>query len=684
MWFRIQAGNFSDIHNLEDIVFIYGSGPINLAKGEIKRFSIALLLGENLDDLLTTAETVQRIYNANYRFFRPPLKPNVVAVPGDRKVTLYWDAKSEESIDPITGKDFEGYVIYRSTDPTFNDIQTITDGKGAKFLYEPLKDVNGNECKWDVAFREEPFTDLNGNLKYDVGEPYVDMNGNGQWDPSAPDYWKGYHPVAYQGRGIHYFLGNNRGLVHSYVDSNNVINGQTYYYAVVAYDHGDSLGIPPSETTKKINIDPITNTLQFDVNTVMVIPGPRTSGYIVTPTNTKSLIHESGIGNGDVTLEVLNDLIIEQNSEYRLFFEDSLKEGNKKIYGKNYSVLKLTPIEDKNIAFYDTNFTKLSHQFISDDSYLEVKDEAGNTYVKDLDYVINFERGIIRRTSNSSMNLNKKYSVKYRYYPIYQSRLLNGEDGNPVVDGLKLKVVDNPVLKIDSMQTKWIKGKCNYTFRVDKATIGGKIIPNEADYEIHFSNSFIDSAMVLVSGRLVKVPVKYSVKDVTTGVAKSVLTYLKENALTRDSNYTAGEEIIFFKPGSTGKTSDTTTWGVIFYQPVNQTLSHQLKETSFTSEHCDLLDQLMSFISKLKLHDLMHRWLNLDLMILLLFLTLMLLLMILNRLINCQDKIEVREGFILKIFLPNVQLEFSLLQVNSFKLFIIPLHLKTVENSGIY
>ncbi len=567
MWYRVQAGNFSDIRQLEDIVFIFGSGPITLSKGEIKRFSMALLLGENLDDLLTTAETVQRIYNANYRFFRPPLKPNVVAVPGDRKVTLYWDSRAEESIDPITGKDFEGYVIYRSTDPTFNDIQTITDGKGAKFLYEPLKDIQGNECRWDVDQRPEPFTDKNGNLKYDVGEEYVDINGNGQWDPIAPDYWKGYHPVPYQGRGIQYFLGNNRGLVHSYVDSNKVINGQIYYYAVVAYDHGDSLGIPPTETTKKITVDPITNQLQFDVNTVMVIPGPRASGYIITPTSTKSLVRESGIGNGDISLEVLNDLIVEHNSEYRLFFRDSLISGNRRIPGKNYSVLKLTPVVDKNITFYDTNYTKLSYQNVSDDNYLEVKDENGRVYTIGVDYVINFERGIIRRTSTSSMALNKKYSIKYRYYPIYQSQLLNGEDGNPTIDGLKLKIVDNPVLKIDSIRTGWIKGKCNYTFRVDRATIGGRIIPNEADYEIHFSDTFIDSAMILVTGRLVKVPVKYSVKDVTTGVPQPILTYLKENALTRDTNYTAGEEIVFFKPGSTGRTTDTTTWGVIFFQP---------------------------------------------------------------------------------------------------------------------
>ena len=30
--------------------------------------------------------------------------------------------------------------------------------------------------------RPEPFTDLNGNGEYDVGETYVDTNGNGQWD----------------------------------------------------------------------------------------------------------------------------------------------------------------------------------------------------------------------------------------------------------------------------------------------------------------------------------------------------------------------------------------------------------------------------------------------------------------------------------------------------------------------
>ena len=139
MWNRSVPRNFGAIQQSADIVFIFGSGYISLAPRETKRISMALLLAEDLDGLLTTAKTVQTIYNKNYQFFRPPITPHLTAVPDDKKVTLYWDTMAEQSVDPITGKDFEGYVIYRSTDPAFNDIQTVTDGKGARFLTEPLK-----------------------------------------------------------------------------------------------------------------------------------------------------------------------------------------------------------------------------------------------------------------------------------------------------------------------------------------------------------------------------------------------------------------------------------------------------------------------------------------------------------------------------------------------------------------
>ena len=45
------------------------------------------------------------------------------------------------------------------------------------------------------------------------------------------------------------FLGDNSGIQHKYIDTD-VVNGKKYFYALVAYDVGDSeLDIFPSENT---------------------------------------------------------------------------------------------------------------------------------------------------------------------------------------------------------------------------------------------------------------------------------------------------------------------------------------------------------------------------------------------------------------------------------------------------
>ncbi len=60
---------------------------------------MCILFGENLNDLVLNAEISTRIVEADYRFAQPPAKPVVTAVPGDKRVTLYWDTRAEESID---------------------------------------------------------------------------------------------------------------------------------------------------------------------------------------------------------------------------------------------------------------------------------------------------------------------------------------------------------------------------------------------------------------------------------------------------------------------------------------------------------------------------------------------------------------------------------------------------------
>lgn len=57
IWNRNIPGSFNQITNDADIVFTFGSGYISLKKGESKRISMAFLFGEDLNDLLTTAET---------------------------------------------------------------------------------------------------------------------------------------------------------------------------------------------------------------------------------------------------------------------------------------------------------------------------------------------------------------------------------------------------------------------------------------------------------------------------------------------------------------------------------------------------------------------------------------------------------------------------------------------------
>ncbi|HEX2867938.1 MAG TPA: hypothetical protein VHO03_12890 [Ignavibacteriales bacterium] len=534
MWTRSIPGTFSPIPNKNDIVFNYGSGYISLKKGETKRISMALLFGENLNDLLTSAETVQDIYNKNYNFFKPPDLPKVTAVPGDKKVTLYWDSEAENSKDPITGNDFEGYVIYRSTDPTFTDILKISDGKGASFLSEPLKDLQGYDARWDKV-----------------------------------NDWKGYHPVAYQGRGVHYYLGDNTGLVHSFVDSNNVINGQTYYYAVVAYDHGDSLGIPPSETTKKITLDPVTSQFKFDANTVQVIPGPRASGYMLPEINNGSnLLHESGTGNGKISFSVVNDLLV-KDSEYRLTFSDTMRVAGKLVQAKNYSLSSTNPVTESFRAF-NGKFTSLNNSNIVKDDVLKVTDDNGTVYTEGSDYIISYTRGAVQRLDNSRMPDGGTFKITYHYFPVFESTSLSGDDSNPVFDGVSLKIIDEKDIEIDTSRSGF-NGK-NTNLRFSSKLYGyGKTVKLPLDYEVTFSSQNVDSTFIVSNSKLAKIPVNFTVKDITSGVPAPVTSMLVEQFQTRNDRWDIGEELVFFKPGSKGTQRDTLSWSIKLLGPQDTT-----------------------------------------------------------------------------------------------------------------
>ncbi len=333
IWQRIHPpGNFSEITLNADNLFLYSSGPFPLHVGETQRFSMALLYGEDEPDLRRNAVVVQQIYNNNYSFAKPPQKPNLTAIPGNNRVTLYWDTNAERSIDPVYGVDFEGYKIYRSTDPGFNEIRSITDSYGNTVLNKPLA-----QC------------DLKDGLK-------------------------GPHPIAFgeeigQSSGAAMNMGDDTGLFHSWVDST-VQNGQTYYYALVSYDKGydidfykrgisdieDLQPISPTECTSIIDVDLTGNVTFIDDNCAKVTPNAPSAGFRNAFID-EGIRHVSGNGSGEVWIEILDQLAVKEGNSHRITFDDTSSVFTTySLYGLSasemiYANSKLLNGEDHNYVF---------------------------------------------------------------------------------------------------------------------------------------------------------------------------------------------------------------------------------------------------------------------------------------------------------------------------------------------
>ncbi len=271
--------------NNYNIGFLFASGPFRLAAGQTERFSLALAYGADLTELANNTRTVQQIYNANYRFATPPKTPTLTAETGDGFVQLSWDDVAENGADPVTGEfDFEGYRIYRSTDPDFRDPQVITTGTGSG----PLG--NGKPiAQFDLKNGVSGFSDLSIE-------------------------------------GVSYYLGTDSGLTHTWTD-NTVTNGQAYYYAVTAYDRGsEAFNFYPSENA----ITPSRTArggLVLPSNVVEVRPNPKVQGFVAATTDTAA--HVSGVGSGSVGIQVVNSSLVPDDHLFRLTFEtpspDSLR-----------------------------------------------------------------------------------------------------------------------------------------------------------------------------------------------------------------------------------------------------------------------------------------------------------------------------------------------------------------------
>ncbi len=334
LWRAMTPGFFTTNQELTDQQpqgvdgdFIFSSGYFRLEPGQTLRFSLATVFGNDLEDITNNTQTIQEIYNRNYQFARPPDRPTLRAVPGDGRVTLFWDAKAEDSVDPILGMDFEGYRLFKSTDPFFEDAAVVNDVAGNEAILVPT-------WQYDLADGVEGV--------YTSSDPRV--------------------------QGVPFPLGRDTGLQYSVVDTL-VNNGQRYYYALTAYDTG-SPEFYPAENNFAVSVKEDGEVVTGE-NVVEVIPNAPVAGYEAA--RVVGMVEQvAGPATGEVAAEILDPRMVEEGRTYRLGFTGDGLVADSFFVEVGGEVIAEAPVDDE----LSTVFNGVRFLFDNDDLTID-RDSTG-------------------------------------------------------------------------------------------------------------------------------------------------------------------------------------------------------------------------------------------------------------------------------------------------------------------
>ena len=317
-----------------DYDLFVSSGYFPMDPGQRQRMAVSVALAgggatkqADIDAAVQKQKQARVAFESDYQFAQAPLQVTVTAVPGDGKVTLYWDDIAEKSVDRFIQRiggnpnDFEGYRIYRATDAAFLDAKVITDGQGSPTFLRPIA----------------------------------------QFDKK--DGITGYHPVDVN--GIKFYLGDDTGLKHVFVDST-VTNGMRYFYAVTAYDFGYEAGnIPPTETVIKVVVGP-DGSITTGPNVAVVRPRAPVAGYL--PADVKEIEHISGSATGKIGYKIIDPRVVKNGHVYQITFEDTVKPGRlvDTLTTKNFTLTDITEnrvVLEKSTAFNEGDEVPITDGF---------------------------------------------------------------------------------------------------------------------------------------------------------------------------------------------------------------------------------------------------------------------------------------------------------------------------------
>ncbi|MFA8342678.1 MAG: hypothetical protein ACEPO8_06845 [Rhodothermaceae bacterium] len=383
---------------VENLIEMFSASPFPLYAGKTERVSMSMLhsmdyisFGERepkVPLLARKKEVVQVIYERDYRFATPPLMPTLTATAADGKVILSWnDVADKFTKEPLLNNvnDFEGYKLYKATDKYFSDPEVITNGFGEPTLKKPIY-----QC--DLVNEKKGFTDFG----------LVD--------------------------GMAYYLGNDTGIEHYYIDTD-VKNGVTYYYALVAYDYGIpdvGEGITPYENSTILDLNEYGEIRNSGINVAIVKPTKMAAGYVPPSVELETKYENNNINSNPFNIKVVDHLQAQPGKKYKVKFTstdvDSLQNFTRR---SDYDVKFIT----SGVEVYDVTGSEEKLLFIENS-------EDGN----------NLRNNLVDKNED-----NWRKSVEH--YPVGKEVSTN------LIDGMQIDftpTVNRPI--IDEDKSGWVVG----------------------------------------------------------------------------------------------------------------------------------------------------------------------------------------------------------------------------------
>jgi len=187
------------------------------------------------DSALVNADnTCQFIYDMNWLLPGPPPPPMLTCIPGDKKVTLIWNNRSEIEKDPYYD------VVSKPGTPIYDPYYLQYDFQGFRIW----KSLTGRVSEWSLLGTFDKADGITYTWQ-DVGVP------ESLWITTT-----------------------DNGLVHSFMDTD-VRNGFSYSYAVTAFDYNFVKSVFDSVYIDTFYIDTLAHDTTFDYDTIKIIgPGP--------------------------------------------------------------------------------------------------------------------------------------------------------------------------------------------------------------------------------------------------------------------------------------------------------------------------------------------------------------------------------------------------------------------------